>query len=230
MSNVPTVSAVMAVRDGAARLADAIDSIRTQTVAVHEIVVVDGASRDETAQLACRLGARVVAQQGATLADAYTTGVAAARGSHIAFLAYDDRWMPTKIEAQLRRLQQMPTADAVVGHVQFVLEPGDSAPPGFRHELLDAPRAARIMETLLAPRETFERVGPFRASVSPADDVDWFARATDLGIQVAAVDEVILRKRVHGGSTAHTSAGMQRGLLQTLRDSIERKRAAEEAR
>ena len=85
------------------------------------------------------------------------------------------------------------------------------------------------METLLAPRAVFERVGPFRPEVSPADDADWFARAQDLGVRVAVVPEVILRKRVHGASTAHTDAGTHAGLLGAMRESIARKRAQDAA-
>lgn len=224
----PSVSVVMAVRNGAQRLADAVQSIRAQTTAMHEVVLIDGASTDGTRELAAHLGLRVLAQRGSTLADAYTEGVAATSGTHIAFLSYDDRWLPRKTELQLARLAAEPGADAVVGLAHFVVEAGDTAPHGFRRELLDAPRPARIMETLLAPRATFERVGPFRAEVSPADDTDWFARAADLGLRVAIVDEVVLRKRVHARSNAHTEIdGTHAGLLRLLRDSIERKRAAE---
>ena len=224
----PSVSVVMAVRDGASRLADAVASIRAQTVPVREILLIDGRSTDGTAALGEALGLTVLAQRGATLADAYNEGVAAASGDHVAFLSYDDRWLSAKTERQLARLAAAPPADAVVGLAEFVVEDGDVAPSGFRRELLDAPRPARIMETLLAPRATFERVGPFRPEVSPADDVDWYVRASELGLHVAVVDEVVLRKRVHAGSTAHRSVDATHAhLLRTLHDSIRRRREAQ---
>ncbi len=221
------VSVVMAVLDGAARLPQALDSIRAQTVAVAEIVLVDGGSTDGTRELAeAAPGVRLVDQRGPALADAYNTGIAEARGSHVAFLAHDDVWLPRKTEVQLARLAAQPRADAVAGHAQYVIEEGDAAPPGFRPELLDGPRPVRLMEVLLAPGAVFDRVGPFRREVSPADDVDWFARAQDLGVRVAVVPELVLRKRVHTGSTAYTSPSTGAGLLSTLRASVERKRAA----
>jgi glycosyltransferase involved in cell wall biosynthesis len=221
----PSVSVVMAVRDGASRLAEAVASIRAQTVPVGEILLIDGRSSDGTAELGEALGLTVLAQRGSTLADAYNEGVAAATGDHIAFLSYDDCWTPRKTEWQLAALAAAPAPDAVVGLAEFVVEDGDVAPPGFRRELLDAPRPARIMETLLAPRRTFERVGPFRPEVSPADDVDWYVRASELGLRVAVVDEVVLRKRVHAESTAHRALDDLHGhLLRTLHDSIRRRR------
>jgi glycosyltransferase involved in cell wall biosynthesis len=223
----PRVSVVMAVLNGADRLPQALASIREQTVPVDEIILVDGGSVDGTREIASGAAdVRLVDQDGPAIASAYNTGIREAAGTHVAFLAHDDLWLPRKLELQLARLGASPPADAAVGHAQFVLEPGDVPPPGVRAELLDGPRPARIMETLLAPRAVFERVGPFRPEVSPADDTDWFARAQDLGVRVAVVPEVILRKRVHGASTAHTDAGTHAGLLGAMRESIARKRAS----
>ena len=222
----PRVSVVMAVLNGAARLPEALASIRSQTVPVAEILLVDGGSTDGTRELAQAADdVRLLDQEGPTLAGAYNTGIGAAGGTHVAFLSHDDLWMPRKLEVQLERLAAPPPADAAVGHVTFVVEPGDRPPAGFRPELLEGPRPARIMETLLAPRDVFERVGPFRADVSPADDVDWFARAQDAGVRMAVVPDVILRKRVHEGSTAHApDGGTAAGLLGSLHASIRRKR------
>jgi len=210
------VSVVMAVRDGERHLAEAIASIHAQTVAPLEILLVDGGSRDATREIAAAHGARVIAQRGDTLADAYNTGVEDARGDVVAFLSYDDTWLPRKLELQLERLR---TADACVCHAEFFLD--GEPPPGFRTELLDGPRPARVMEALAARRDLFARVGGLRADVSPADDVDWFARVKDHGVEVAMLPETLLRKRVHAASTAHNS---EMPLTRLLRASVERKR------
>lgn len=223
MSGV-SVSVVMAVRNGAGLLGEAIASVRSQTTPVAEIVVVDGHSTDDTVAVAEAAGARVVAQRGPTLADAYNTGIDETVGSHVAFLSHDDVWSPRKSEVQLALLAVNPSAAAAIGLAEFVLLDGRTAPPGFRRELLGAPRPARIMETLLAPRATFEAVGPFRAEVSPADDADWYARFGDLGLTLAIADEVVLTKRITATSTAHTAANGRELLLRLLRESVERKR------
>ena len=215
-----TVSVVMAVRDGERHLAEALASVRAQTVAPLEVLLVDGGSRDATRAIAQAHGARVLEQEGDTLADAYNTGVAAARGEVVAFLSHDDVWLPPKLELQLRALE---SADACVCHAEFFLD--GEPPPGFRPELLDGPRPVRVMEALAARRDLFARAGGLRAAVSPADDVDWFARVQDLGHEVAVVPETLLRKRVHAGSTAHTSPTAPQALVRLLRDSVQRKRA-----
>ena len=105
-------------------------------------------------------------------------------------------------------------------HAEFFLD--GEPPPGFRPELLDGPRPVRVMEALAVRRELFARVGGLRAEVSPADDVDWFARVQDAGHEVVVLPETLLRKRVHAASTAHTSP---MPLTRLLRASVERKRA-----
>ena len=223
--SAPTVSVVMAVRNGASRLEAAIASIRAQSYSAHEILMIDGHSSDDTVAIARRAGISVAHQQGSTLADAYNEGVAGTSGSHVGFLSYDDEWTPRKLELQLAALAAQPEPGIAIGLARFVCEPGDELPAGARPELLDAPRPARIMETLLAPRAVLQRVGPLRPEASPADDVDWYARATDLGVPLAIVDQVILVKRLHTQSTAHTHVGAASGILRALRDSIKRKQA-----
>jgi len=219
-----SVSVVMAVRNGGALLREAIASVHAQTYPAAEIIVVDGSSVDDTVSIALAAGARVVQQRGATLANAYNTGIEEATGSHIAFLSYDDLWWPNKTELQLALLAATPSAAAAIGVAEFVLLDGN-APRGLRRELLNAPRRAQIAETLLAPRSTFERVGPFRAEVSPADDTDWFARFADLGLQFVSPSEVILTKRLSPASTSHSAATDRGQMLQILRDSVARKRS-----
>ncbi len=212
------VSVVMAVRNGERFLAEALASVHAQTVAQLELLLVDGGSTDATREIAAAAGARVIQQRGDTLADAYNTGIEESRGDVIAFLSHDDLWMPRKLELQLKRLADV---EACVCHAEFFLD--GEPPPGFRPELLRHARPVRIMEALAARRSLFDRVGGLRAEVSPADDVDWFARVQDAGVEVAVLPQTLLRKRVHAGSTAHTQPAP---LTQLLRTSIERRRIA----
>ena len=154
------------------------------------------------------------------------TGIAAARGDVVAFLSHDDLARPRKLELQAARLEAEPGIELCTHWVEFFLEPGSEPPPGFRRELLDGPRPARVMETLAARRGLFRRIGGLDPRVSPSDDVEWFARAQDLGVVSAVLPEVLVRKRIHGGNTSLLPGATGSKLIRSLKLSIDRRRAA----
>lgn len=87
----PDVSVVIPVRDGEASLPALLSSLAQQTMAAgrFEVIVVDNASRDATAQIARAAGATVVSEPIANRSRARNAGVAAARADFIAFTDAD---------------------------------------------------------------------------------------------------------------------------------------------
>ena len=214
----------MAVRDGERFLEQAIRSVLDQDYTHYEILVVDGNSQDGTREIARSFPCvRIVTQRGPGIASAYNTGVEEAKGEILAFLSHDDLWTPGKLTMQVGHLLAHPEIDYATGRAEFFLEPGCAIPPGFRPELLSGSHVAHIMETLVARRSVFEKVGPFDPDLSTAEDVDWFSRAGDLGIPTAVVPRVLLRKRVHGTNLSMNVAVNNRNLLEVLRKSLRRK-------
>ncbi|MBS0474217.1 MAG: glycosyltransferase family 2 protein [Proteobacteria bacterium] len=121
----PKISVVVSVYNNARTAARAVISVLRQSIPVHEIILVDDASRDtDFAQLTrlvhrCRSPAplrleRLSDNVGAGLARHH--GANLARGSHVAFLDADDLWHRRKIEEVTRAI----TGDgaALVGHRQ----------------------------------------------------------------------------------------------------------------
>ena len=114
-SDVFTISAVIPTHNRAALVIRAITSVLQQTYPVHEIIVVDDGSTDDTKELFCRFLSSLnhtaapihylyQQQQGAAVAR--NAGIAAASGEWIAFLDSDDIWLPRKLEWQVKALQQ----------------------------------------------------------------------------------------------------------------------------
>jgi glycosyltransferase involved in cell wall biosynthesis len=221
----PSVSVVMAVRNGERHVAAAIASVRAQTHAPDEILVVDGGSSDRTAEIARSFaGVRCVAQTDRGVANAYNLGIATTTGDFVAFLSHDDLWTPDKLAVQVAHMERHPELQYTTARVRFFLEPGCAIPSGFRPELLDGDHVGTIMETLVARRSVFGVVGPFDPALATAEDVDWFARARDLGVAAAVVPQVLLRKRVHDTNLSITTTTNDRDILAALQRSIARKR------
>jgi glycosyltransferase involved in cell wall biosynthesis len=98
-----TVAAVMAVYNQRATVAEALDSVFTQTRPPEEVIVVDDGSTDGTGDLvAQRYGpkVRLIRQKNQGAATARNTGVRAAGTDLVAFIDGDDRWLPEYLARQ----------------------------------------------------------------------------------------------------------------------------------
>jgi len=218
------VSVVIVVKNGQRYLATAIDSVLAQTYEAYEIIVVDGRSSDDTERIARGYEhVRYLQQPGQGIADAYNTGIDEARGNLIAFLSHDDLWLPNKLSRQVDCLARQPETQYTVTHFKYFLEPGCAFPPGFKRNLLGKPLLGRIMETLVARKQLFDRIGKLNDEFSVANDVDWYARAKDYAVPMVIIPEVLLLKRVHDTNLTFTGAN-NRELLGLLKQSIQRQR------
>ena len=229
MSDSPTVSVIMAVKNGERFVAQALDSIRAQTYPALETIVVDGDSTDGTVQIAESYPAvRVISETGTGFWGAWNDGLGAARGELIAIIDSDDVWEPTKLERQVAVLRDRPEVDYVITRMRFFLEPGFDCPLQFKRELLEGTHVAHMPSALLARRELFDTVGGFSTTrYTISSDIDWFARAKDSAATLALVDEMLVSKRVHDTNISNLLArDLNHQIVSLLRDSVARKRAA----
>jgi hypothetical protein len=113
----PRVSVILSVRNGAADLPKAIDTILTQTFTDFELIAINNGSSDGTAAVLDRLRdprLRVFHQDDMGLAAALNRGIALARGQYIARQDHDDWAKPTRLEKQVAFLEANPDC-ALVG-------------------------------------------------------------------------------------------------------------------
>ena len=226
VKDAPLVSVIIVVKNGARFLGEAIDSVFVQNYQPLELIVVDGHSVDATAEIAQAYpGVRYLLQRTSGIAQAYNEGIEAAQGEYIAFLSHDDRWAPDKLHKQIGFMEEHKEVQYTVTRGRFFLEPGCVYPPGLPAARVQGEPMLYVMETLVARRVLFPLVGRFDPRLSTAEDVDWFARANDLGISKGVVDEVLLDKRLHDQNLSAYAQGNGRNLLVALRRSIQRKQA-----
>jgi glycosyltransferase involved in cell wall biosynthesis len=118
----PPVSVVMAVRNGAAELPKAIESILAQTFTDFELIVVNDGSTDGTAAYLDAIPdrrVRVVHQEGPALAAAINRGIALARGRYIARHDHDDISRPARFAKQVSFLDENPDFALVGTHADI---------------------------------------------------------------------------------------------------------------
>src|SRR6185503_12070287 len=121
---MPSVSIVVATYNQAGFLTEAVASVRAQTFADWELLVVDDGSTDDTAAVAARFRdddrIRYLPGAHAERAVARNRGVAAATGDLVAFLDADDLWRPEKLARQVAALAAAPGAGACYTATRFV--------------------------------------------------------------------------------------------------------------
>ncbi len=217
------VSVVIPVFNAERFVAEAIESVLGQEGAEVEVVVVDDGSTDGSVAVAERFGdaVRVVRGEHAGIGAARNRGVEGARGEYVAFLDADDLWARGKLARQLGVLMGADAPELVFGMMQqFRGEPGgervrDGEPlPGY------------FAGAMLTRLETFRRVGPFTTEWRVGEFVDWNARAQDLGLRSAMLEQVVLWRRLHDSNTARMSAGGQQDFVGVVRAALQRRRGA----
>jgi glycosyltransferase involved in cell wall biosynthesis len=100
------VTAIVPVYNGAATIAEAIDSALAQSYRDLEVIVVNDGSTDATAEVLRRFDGRirVIERKNGGIAAARNTGVAASQSEYLAFLDCDDIWAPTMVERTVAAL------------------------------------------------------------------------------------------------------------------------------
>ena len=228
----PRVSALIPVHDGEEHLGEAIESALAQTHPPAEVIVVANACSDRSAEVAEAFGGvvRVVHEPRRGVGFARNTALASASGDYIAFVDHDDVWEPAKTEHQLAAFEADPGLALALGQVlQFVgseLDPAVAA----RITVPDRPQPGLFIGAMLAPRSTFERVGPWQGPNEAADGLVWFIRAQELGLRRRMLDEVVVRRRIHGGNQSFHNHDHRSEWLRALKGSLDARRRRRQAR
>ncbi|MCH2177454.1 MAG: glycosyltransferase [Mariniblastus sp.] len=209
VSAAPLFSVVVPVYNGACSLAQTLDSVLQQTWEAYEIIVVNDGSTDATGAIvddyAQRYPDRVEAyhQANAGVAMARNVGIAAARGTWVAFLDADDVFLPRALELRARAVALISEDTSLLftdyfterfaGYVRRMASAGafqrlllavtESEVDGvhqlsseFDKKLLDLPSCIGTAAVTLR-RSVFDEVGDFDTTKQVSEDVDMWHRS-----------------------------------------------------
>jgi glycosyltransferase involved in cell wall biosynthesis len=219
------ISVIVPTFNGAATLVTAIDSIRAQQVPV-EIILVDDGSTDDTPRIIETLCVAddviAIRQDNRGPAAARNSGLLLARAPLVAFLDDDDIWLPNKLQQQLALSDEHPNAAVILGHTAFEsydLTTGSSMK-------VAEPRLLYHLGAALCRRDTFDRIGPFDPALQSSEDVDWFLRVRDAGLELVVTRDVVQIHRRNGANMTLGKDLRELGFIEVVKRSLDRRRAA----
>lgn len=209
----PKVSAIVPVFSRERFIGAAVQSLLGQTMADFELLIVDDGSTDRTVEIASGFGdprIRVIRHwlnQG--IVAARNTGLEAARGHYIAWLDSDDIARPSRLEEQVRFLDDHPDTD-FIGTCAGKLNPDGRRRPGvrvppLRHEEIEAQLlfgTAFQQSSVMGRSEVLKRF-PFRSEFPVSEDIDVYLRIVRKH-RVANLPMVLVDRRIHPGQTVRT--------------------------
>jgi glycosyltransferase involved in cell wall biosynthesis len=197
---LPRVSVIIPVYNGAATIERALKSVFEQTFTDFEIVVVDDGSTDDTPSVLAKFGDRIrmFRQPNRGFPGARNTGVATSRGELIALIDHDDQWLPRKLEISVAALLDDPGAALVYSDLVVVNEAGvESRASPIASDTAHAPSMdemlARIWpimpSTVVMRRTAFDRAGGFGESLQ--EDLDFWLLMREQGNFVYLPDKLV---------------------------------------
>lgn len=124
------ISVVIPCYNSASFLPQALQSVRDQSRAVDEIIVVDDASTDDSAAVARDAQVTCISlESNVGPGAARNHGIKASAGDLIAFLDADDYWMPTHVEDVAGLLERYPESAVAFSRIRRFGEEDLIAPP-----------------------------------------------------------------------------------------------------
>jgi len=230
------VSLIIATFNHARFLDAAIDSALAQTLGAVDVIVVDDGSTDDTPAVLARYAGRVrvLRQPNRGLAAARNAGLAAARGTYVAFLDADDVMASTKLAAQLAVLERSPTigwtyCDVLIETVATRTTVTASERFGYGARALDGWLFPELIHGNFIPaiapmirRTALDAAGGFDERLTALEDWDMWLRLS-LIAEARYTPAVLVTYRIRPGGMSEDRARMDRNRFCVL-DKINRTR------
>ncbi|MGQ4649262.1 glycosyltransferase [Lyngbya aestuarii] len=208
--SIPLVSVIIPAYNAAQFLAEAIESVISQTFTDWELLVIDDGSTDSTASLVQRYSqqdyrVRLFSQVNQGVSYTRNLGVEMTQGKFIAFLDADDRWLPDKLAVQIKFLNERSDVGISFGRVKFISYDGNFTGQfstgrltEIKPEYLLYENPTTTTSNWVVRREVFQCCGGLDQSMSYSEDVDWLFRVMlKKQWQIEGIDQILMCYRTN---------------------------------
>lgn len=222
------ISVIVPSYNHAPYVVDAVASVLNQTMPIHEVIVVDDASSDNSLSRLRQLDdprLKIIAlEKNAGGSESLNVGIRASRAPLIAICNSDDLWEPTKLERQRSWLETDPNIGAVFTDVTWIGQYGqeleDRGEFGDVFRVKNRSRHAWIRwllengncfchPSVLIRRSIYDTVGLYDNRLRQLPDFKmWLALLTQAELHV--LDEKLVRFRIHDNTSAPSPSASTR--------------------
>lgn len=234
MSAAPLISVIVPTFDSAAVLESALQSLAEQTWRDFELVLSDGASRDQTVAMARSFASRlphltILSRPDKGVYDAINRGIEASRGQWCLVLGSDDRLHAADtLERAAARLQASAAA-LVHGDVRMMAANGHRIAPGGRYAgpmpMARLLRANICQQAIFYRRSLFDELGGFDLGYPVLADWEFNLRVA-FRFPIEWMDLVVADYAATGLSAQHVDAVAEAAIPELIRREL-RLRAAD---
>ncbi|HLO50198.1 MAG TPA: glycosyltransferase family 2 protein, partial [Kamptonema sp.] len=228
-TSTPQVSVIIPAYNGDRYIAQAVESVLSQTYTNWEIIVIDDGSTDDTREVLQPYFDRIryVYQQNQGVAAARNRGIQEAKGKLLAFLDQDDILLSDKLAAQVALFESQPSLGIVNSGWRIVNEQGEAIAdiePWQYFPILDLEtwivRTPVLPGAMMFSRQLLERVGGFDSRFNGVDDVDLLLRLALTNCESAWLRQVTFCYRQHSGSVSTQKALQQAKTLEAVQQNF----------
>ncbi len=220
----PRISVIIPTFNRAHLLPRSIDSLLSQTLSAHSVVIVDDGSTDGTENLVSEKYPEItyLKQDNLGVSAARNAGIAATSGEWLAFLDSDDEWMPKKLQCQMEALSAEP--EMMLCHTDEIwIRNGKRVNPMKKHDkhggwIFDKclPLCCVSPSSVIIHRSVFDEVGLFDESLPACEDYDLWLRVTARYPVLYLNEKLIVKYGGHNDQLSQKYWGMDRYRIRAL--------------
>jgi len=212
---IPAISVLLPVYNGAPYLAASIDSILSQTWQDFELIIINDGSRDDSAEIIRSYRdprIRYVEQENIGLAATLNRGIGLAKGQYIARQDQDDISLPQRFARQAEYLTLHP-ACAMVGTWADIWREGGTTGRTLRHPAENALLQLELLfdnpfvhSSVMIRKEVLQNTGGYAVDPQwqPPEDFELWSRMAGQG-ELANIPEPLLIYREVGSSMSRST-------------------------
>ena len=228
----PEVTIIVPIYNGAAYLAETLQSLLSQTFTNYELLAIDDGSTDNSADVVRSLRDDricLIQKDNSGLCHTLNLGIAEAKAPYIARSDQDDVSFPNRLERQLRVMEDHPEALGVLSYVtklgskhtwsnadRFVMAPGELK------EYQPMEDGSLEPSTIFIRTAALRSIGGFRQAYYPVDDWDMECRLAQVGKLLIMCEPLIAYRFQENANTYRVYAEL-RNKTRWTKDSYRRR-------